>query len=209
MLTLLARGRHFVLVTAIALSACATPAPSIQRYDFGVPAADAVKASPAGTATVDVAVTAPVWLETPAVLYRLGYADAAQLRAYGQVQWVAAPARLMEQALLAVSPGERPSACRGTSVAPPLLDVNLQEFSQDFDSPGQSHVVLRARVRVLAGHTHAVLAQRQFDLRAVAPSPDGPGAVHGLRDLARSFAADALAWSASCPADTGGADSGH
>jgi len=194
-----------VVMAAAQLAACSTPAPAIKRHDFGVPPAAPGDAARAPGATPEVTVSAPIWLDTPSVLYRLDYADDSQLHAYAQTQWVAAPSRLLEQALLASGPTDDPRVCSAAGGAPVRLDVNLQEFSQAFDKPGDSHVVLRAKVRVLSTHTHAVLAQRQFDLRAAAPTPDGPGAVHGLRDLAQTFAASALAWAASCPADNSSA----
>lgn len=195
------------LMAAAVLAACSTTAPAIKRYDFGIPPAASADAARTVGANPEVTVSAPIWLDTPAVLYRLGYADESQLHAYAQTQWVAAPSRLLEQALLASSLKDDPRACSAGGGPPVRLDVNLQEFSQAFDSPSDSHVVLRAKVRMLSTRTHAVLAQRQFDLRAAAPASDGPGAVHGLRDLAHAFAASALAWAASCPADTSGAQS--
>lgn len=177
------------------LGACGTNAPNIERYDFGVPVAPANggQAVPAGP---DVAVWAPAWLDTPAVLYRLAYADESRLHAYAQTQWAASPARLVEQALKAVAPADTLRACEPVSDAPARLEIDLLEFSQVFETPQASHVVLRARARLMTGHARAALARRDFDLRAPTPSPDGPGAVHGLRDLAQAFATQAVSWAA-------------
>jgi len=195
------RKRHFLLLAAALLAACGTTPPAGSRYDFGpVPAAAAAPAQ-AAEMPPGVVVVAPVWLDSPSVLYRLAYDDETQLHAYAQTQWVAAPSRLLEQALASASAASAPRSCGDASATPARIEVNLEEFSQDFDSPRESHVVLRARVRVLAARTHALLAQRQFDLRAPASSPDGPGAVHGLGGLARGFAAAATAWAGSCPAE--------
>jgi len=198
-------SRCLALFAAALVAACATPAPTINRYDFGAPAGQATNAALADADTPDVVVLAPVWLDNPSVLYRLGYADASQLHAYAQTQWVSAPTRLLEQALMLAGAGNAPRACGEALAAAGRLEVNLQEFSQNFDSPQSSHVVLRARARLLAAHTHALLAQHQFDLRAPAATPDGPGAVHGLGTLAHDFAAAAFAWAASCPPEVSGA----
>jgi cholesterol transport system auxiliary component len=99
----------------------------------------------------------------------------------------------------------RPAAPASAAPAPARLQVELEEFSQVFESPQSSHVVLRARARLLAGRTHAILAQQDFDLRSAAPSADAPGAVHGLRDVASSFSLAALAWAASVAAPPCGA----
>jgi len=198
MLKLTAGRRILALVAALLVAACGTAPAAIDRYDFGVTPARSAGNVLANAGTADVIVLAPVWLDTPSVLYRLGYVDASQLHEYAQTRWVAAPSRLVEQALMDAGAGNAPPACADASTAG-RLEVTLQEFSQDFDSPQSSHVILRARARLLAAHSHALIAQRQFDLRAAAATPDGPGAVHGLGELAHAFAASALAWVASCP----------
>jgi len=152
----------------------------------------------------DVVVWSPAWLDTPAVLYRLAYADESRLHAYAQTQWAAAPARLIEQALKGVRPADAARACEAVADASTRMEIDLLEFSQDFDTPQASHVVLRARVRLMTGHARAAVARRDFDLRAPAPSPDAPGAVHGLRDLAVSFANQAVVWAASAAPCAGG-----
>jgi cholesterol transport system auxiliary component len=186
------------------LLACSTP-PAMVRYDFGVPApaGTAAPTGPADYTAAGIEVLAPPWLDTPAVLYRLSYADESQLHAYAQSQWVAPPARLLELALRQAGSVHRALSCGGSgtreaaaAAATAQVVVDLEEFSQVFEAAQSSHVVLRARVRLLAARTRALVAQREFDLRSAAISPDAPGAVHGLRDLGRAFAADALTWAA-------------
>jgi len=188
------------LALAAVLAACGTAAPPV-RYDFGVPPAPpaAATAVSAPVAVAEVEVAAPAWLDTSALLYRLAYADDTQVHAYAQSQWVAPPARLVEQALRRAA-GAAP-ACPGKAAsdgapAPAHLAVELEEFSQVFDTPQASRVVLRARARLLAPRSHELLAQHDFDLRTAAISPDAPGAAHGLRDLADTFAGAAVSWAA-------------
>lgn len=185
------------------LGACGTSTPGIERYDFGVPAAPA-SGGQAASAAPDIVVWSPAWLDTPAVLYRLAYADESRLQAYAQTQWAAPPARLVEQALKAAAPADSPRTCEPASDMPARMEVDLLEFSQVFETPQASHVVLHARVRLMTGHARAAIARHDFDLRAPAPTPDGPGAVHGLRDLARAFASQAVSWgAAAAPCATG------
>lgn len=208
---LAARTRAAAAALAAAmLGACSTPAP-VARYDFGVPAADAAGAhAPGGPAGLTVQVGAPPWLDSTALLYRLAYDDEAQLRAYAQAQWVAPPAGLLEQelrsaALVAATPACATAPVRdpqgaagpGTASGPAAsLHVELLEFSQDFSTPQASQVILRARVRLLAARTNAVLGQREFELRSAASQPDAIGAAHGLSGLAKSFSRSALDWAA-------------
>jgi cholesterol transport system auxiliary component len=196
---------HACLLFAGLLVACSTPFP-VERYDFGVPpTVDPAPGAPApgAYAASEVEVLAPAWLDTPAVLYRLAYADDSQVHAYAQSQWVAPPARLVEQALQRAAIVPATAACSGpargetaTAAGTARLSVELDEFSQVFDSAQSSRVILRARVRLLAARTHALLAQRDFDFRNAAISPDAPGAVHGLRDLTNAFVASVMAWAA-------------
>ncbi len=197
-----------VLALLALCQACGTPPGPINRYDFGT-AAHAGAAEPADPPAsarsgdsdldLDIDVVAPAWLDTVAVVYRLDYVDASQVHAYAQSQWAAPPARLLEHLLrqrrLAVPP------CPAGRVRDPSADgtrlrVDLQEFSQGFSSPDTSAVVLRARARLLAPHTHALVAQRDFDLRAAAAAPDASGAVHGLRDLSFELSDKLLSWAA-------------
>jgi cholesterol transport system auxiliary component len=193
------------IVLSTLLIACSTPAPVV-RYDFGVPPVvntPPLAPVPGDYAAAEVEVLAPAWLDTPAMLYRLAYADESQVHAYAQSQWVAPPARLVEQAMRRVGTVHGELSCGGSTTreaapaaAATRVAVDLEEFSQVFDAPQASRVVLRARARLLAARTHAVLAQRDFDLRSAAPSADAPGAVHGLQDLTNLFAASVTTWAA-------------
>ena len=200
-----ARVPGFVLgiILSALLLACSTPAPVV-RYDLGVPPVantPPLAPGPGDYVAAEVEVLAPAWLDTPALLYRLAYADESQVHAYAQSQWVAPPARLVEQAMRRLGAVQRSCGGSATREAAPdaaatRLAVELEEFSQVFDAPQASRVVLSARARLLAARTHAVLAQRDFDLRSAAPSADAPGAVHALQELTNLFAASVTTWAA-------------
>ena len=89
------------------MAGCSTlqPPPRPAVYDFG-PGAVAVTASAAATSAAvrlspvlltDVETTPA--LDTTAVLFRLNYADAQQLRPYAQARWSMPPAQLLRQRL--------------------------------------------------------------------------------------------------------------
>jgi cholesterol transport system auxiliary component len=205
-----ARAPRVIAVLALLTlcQACSIPPSPINHYDFGTaarPVAADSADSPSGARSgdrdldLDIDVVAPAWLDTAAVVYRLDYADPSQVHVYAQSQWAAPPARLLEHLLQQRRMPARP--CPAGSIGDPSaagarLRVDLQAFSQDFSAPATSSVVLRARARLLAPHTHALLAQQDFDLRAAAMDPDATGAVHGLRDLSFDFSGRLLSWAA-------------
>jgi cholesterol transport system auxiliary component len=138
------------------------------------------------------------------LLYRLGYEDPYQLRPYAFARWSAAPGQLIRQRLRDVLGRERPVLDQSAAAAlarrggtpPPVLRVELEEFSQLFDSPHESQGVLRLRATLLenTGGGERLLAQRSFDVRRPAPSADAPGGVRALTAAVDAAAADIAAW---------------
>jgi hypothetical protein len=49
-------------------------------------------------------VSAPAWLDSPSITYRLAYLDAARPQAYADSRWVASPAELIAVRLRGASP---------------------------------------------------------------------------------------------------------
>lgn len=190
-------ARLALLLAAVLLSACALPAraPAPLLYDFG-PAATPLPAEPSNPRPVlAVRVQASPALETSAILYRLAYADAQQLRAYSQSRWAMTPAELVQQRLrdglgrqfALLSPGEG---------APRLLHVELEEFSQVFATPTDSNGLLRLRASVLqrspAGEQ--LLAQRELLLQRPAPSADAAGGVRALTVVTDAAVSELQQW---------------
>ena len=176
-------------------------------YDFGpvAPAATAVGAPTlqARSALVLPEVEVSGILETPALLYRLGYDDPHQLRPYAFARWSGPPGELLRQRLRDVLGRDRavldPAAGaalarRGTP--PPVLRVELEEFSQLFDAPNDSKGVLRLRCTLLdntAGGERLV-AQRIFEVQRPAPSADATGGVRALTAATDAAAQDIARW---------------
>jgi cholesterol transport system auxiliary component len=190
-------GICLVLVTSgLLLSGCAAPergaAPVL--YDFGdrpLPS----QAAQSGTALPSLAtsVQATAALDGSAMLYRLAYSDEKQLRAYALARWAMPPAELVQQRLREVLSQQRAVLKPGEG-AQWLLQVELDEFSQVFESPGQSNGLVRLRATVLKASPAGdrVLAQRS--LRVQRPASSG-GAAGGVRALsaATDAAVDELA----------------
>ena len=176
-------------------------------YDFGpvapTAAVAAVPTSPARSALVLPEVEVSGILETPALLYRLGYDDPHQLRPYAFARWSGPPGELVRQRLRDVLGRERavldPAA--GAAIArrgtpPPVLRVELEEFSQLFDAPNDSKGVLRLRCTLLENTAggERLVAQRSFEVQRPAPSADATGGVRALTAATEAAAQDIARW---------------
>lgn len=199
------------VLAALLLDACSSAPPPPSRHDFGLPLQKPLAAPrlPASRA-LDAVVTAPAWLDSPALWYRLAYADPGQLQAYTRSAWVAPPAALLQARLREAldlqdaRPGDAPTAAGQVR-----LQVELEEFSQVFDSAASSHAQLQAQVRVIdaapAHGTGIVLAQRRFALEQPADTPDADGALRALRGAVDRFVVQVLEWTATVPVATAAA----
>ncbi|MEG0150870.1 MAG: ABC-type transport auxiliary lipoprotein family protein [Comamonas sp.] len=188
----------------LALAACSgLPTAPIQpvRYDLGL--AD-LGAQPASAAAPATALTPLVLAEvqtpglpdgTTAMFYRLNYADSQQLRAYQNARWGLPPAQMMEQRLRIRLGQERPILTEKDNVSATVSDkrtigvlrVEIDEFSQVFDSAQTSQAVVRLRAsligRASGGAGNALLSQKVFTAQTPAASNDAAG---GAQAMARS-----------------------
>jgi len=187
-----------VLLMAAAVVGCATPdKPSrATLYDFG-PGAMQQPASAPGPAPgpalsplVLADIEASAALDGGAVLYRLGYADAHQLRPYAHARWSAPPPQLIRQRLREQLAHDRPvldlnessALARSGGAMPRVMRIELEEFSHHFESPSQSAGVLRLRVTLMENTPagEKLVAQRAVAVRKAASTPDAPGGVRAL-----------------------------
>lgn len=202
------KRRLFVAALPIVLAGCSAlpERPTRQAlYDFG-PAPAAATPATAGERPPLVLpeVEAEGILETTALLYRLGYEDPHQLRPYAFARWSAPPPQLLRQRLREVLARDRAVLDSGGAAAlarrgaerPPVLRVQLEEFSQLFDSPGASRGLLRVRCTLLevGGGGERLVAQRSFDVERPAPSADAPGGVRALTAAVDAAALDLARW---------------
>lgn len=155
-------------------------------------------------------------LEGTAMLYRLAYANPQQLRPYAQARWSMPPAQLLRQRLRArlgeryalLNAGDRligsaAATTTGTGVGtaapprPPLsLRLELEEFSQLFDTPAHSTGLLRLRATLTLASPSGeqVINQKTFTLQRPAPTPDAPGGVQALAEVSEAVALEVEAW---------------
>ena len=199
-----------VLSLALLLGACSSLPDRPTRpvtYDFGpgvitAPTAGADKPLPA----LALAEVEPSGLleGSTGVLYRLAYADAQKLLPYAQARWSTPAAQLVRQRLretlgqrrAVFSAGESAALMRTNGALPRILRVDLEEFSQIFDSPGSSAGVVRLRVTLLDSTPEGdrLLGQRLVVVQRPAASPDAAGGVRALAQAADAAAQEIEAW---------------
>ena len=177
-------------------------------YDFGPgPAASAAAASPAAAALPTLAlaeIESNTRLDGTQILYRLGYADANELRPYGQSRWSLPPAQLLRQRLrdalaerrTVLGPEESATIARAEGKVPDTLRISLDEFSHYFESAGSSVGLVRMRATLIRGTTGGdrVLGQRSFTVRRPAPSADAAGGVKALAAATDTAVAEIVQW---------------
>ena len=177
-------SRGVFLIYLCVLTGCAQPGASVRSavYDFGPGAVSAAPASPARAPAplaplLITEIESSPALDSTAVLYRLAYADAQQLQAYAHARWSMTPAQLLRQRLR-----DSPGSHRSNPQPALTLHLELEEFSQLFDTPTTSVGLLRLRASVTQTRPDGEkwLAQRTFTVQRPAPSADAPGGVRAL-----------------------------
>ena len=156
------------------------------------------RSNPALAGTVLIApVRAPAWLDDTGIVYRLLYEDALRTHSYATSKWGAEPVSLLTDRLRS----RFASLAQGV-VAPGFsarsdytLRVELEDFSQHFDEPSQSRVLVRARATLLDSEGRKLLAQRVFEVERPA-APNAPGAVKALTEATAVFLEDVASWAA-------------
>jgi cholesterol transport system auxiliary component len=139
-------------------------------------------------------------LDSTAVLYRLAYSDAQQLRPYAQARWSMAPAQLLRQRLREHLGQRRAvlNAAQGMVVPPAALSLHLEldEFSQLFESADRSSglVRLRATVGQAANGMERLVAQRSFVVQRAASTADAAGGVRALTGAADAVIEEIAVW---------------
>ena len=162
-------------------------------YDFG-PGVLSTALERAGTTLPPLALaditTSGGALDNQAVLYRLGYTDAQQLRPYSQARWSMPPALLVRQRLrerlgqhrAVLTAREGVALNRSQNVNLAMLRLELEEFSQLFSAPDASVglVRLHATLVEITPAGERLIAQRALAVQRPAPSADAPGGVRAL-----------------------------
>ncbi len=169
--------RIAVLMATCLLAACSSVVrntPPVAVYDFGLPAARLV--ADGAWSRLALEVKSPAWFESLNIDYRLTYDEPLKQREYIGSRWAGAPGvllalRLRQQIGTANVAGNTAVDC--------LLRVELQEFSQIFDTPQQSRALLQGHVSLIDGKRQ-VLAERPVIIEKPAATADANGGVKAL-----------------------------
>ena len=169
--------RVLIVLAACLLSACVggtKNVPPAVVFDFGLPAARLVADGTWSRLALEV--RSPSWFDSLNVDYRLAYDDPLRQREYAGSRWAGSPGVLLAQRLrqqLGVV------SAAGNAAADCLLRVELQEFSQVFDSPQQSRGVLQASVGLI-DPGRRMLAERPVAIDTPSATADAHGGVNAL-----------------------------
>lgn len=192
---------YFLLVGLLLAGCSAGPATrdTPVTYDFGPQQADTGGAKTLRASVLLQSIAAPVWLDTPAIVYRLAYQDAARQQSYANSRWATAPASLLAQRLrsrlAAASEGGVVSGSDGAR-ADYALRVELEEFSQVFDAADRSRGVVVARASLVNTAKRSLIAQRGFSVERAAGSADADGGVRALTAASSELIDAIIAWTA-------------
>lgn len=196
----------FPFLAAMLLAGCATPRTQTPTaiYDFGLErpsvassAADASSSEPRLSASLLVAATSPAWLDNAAIQYRLLYHDPARSYTYASSRWAAAPATLLTQRIKDRIAGVNNDGVVSTGDgvrADYALRLELEEFTQVFDTPHQSRAVIKLRASLIERNTRSLVAQRSFSLAQAAPSANAEGAVRALTEASGKLIENLIDW---------------
>lgn len=181
-----------LLLLIVSLGGCFTAGKrggdvALAVYDLG-----AFKDSTAGAQRkrpMAIEVRAPLWFDSLGIDYRLGYSEPNRLREYSRARWVGPPAQLIQLRLIRdlgyIPSGQGKAAC--------VLRVDIDEFSQVFDTAETSRAVLQGRVQWL-DRSRGRLLEKQIVLQAQASSPDSQGGVTAMSQLVGELSGSIAAW---------------
>ena len=192
------RGTFSLITVLLLATGCALPDKPTRAtlYDFGPGALSTPgRASPAAGAELpplaiaDIATSGGA-LDNQAVLYRLGYTDAQQLRPYSQARWSMPPAQLVRQRLrermsqrrVVFNAREGVALNRSQNANLLMLRLELEEFSQLFSAPDASVGLIRLHATLInvTPSGERLIAQRNLAVQRPAPSADASGGVRAL-----------------------------
>lgn len=188
------------LTGSVLLAGCASNAPSMALYDLGPLHASATANQLAPLPAISVAdIQAPAWLDSPMMYYRLNYANNQQPRPYSASKWTMPPAQLFGERLksrLSQAGGVVVPAVDG-ALNLPVLRIEADDFSQLFDSAGQSSAHIAMRASLFDGRT--LRAQKMFVAQVPAASADAQGGAAALASASDAIINEMAVWLATLP----------
>ncbi|ABR90519.1 ABC-type uncharacterized transport system, auxiliary component [Janthinobacterium sp. Marseille] len=196
--------RRLLIALALAgsalLTGCAGNAPALTLYDLGPLQAQKTDTTVNNLPALSIAeVAAPSWLDTQMMFYRLNYANNQQPRPYAGSQWAMPPAQLLEQRLkarLSQAGGIVVPADNGAANLP-ILRIEVDDFSQSFDSAQHSTINIAMRASLFDGRN--LRAQKMFSRQLPTVSADAQGGAAALASASDAIINEIAVWLSTVP----------
>lgn len=167
---------------------------SMVNYDLGPQRVPAQSANRSGMTLMVPPAVSPAWLDSPGIVYRLAYQDAARPQTYAQSRWVDTPAALLTQRVRSRFAAAGPVVGSGDGArADFALQIEIEDFSQSFSTAERSQVSIRIRATLVNLANRTLHAQRTFSLEQAAGA-DAEGAARGLAQTADAVIESLLEW---------------
>ncbi len=141
-------------------------------------------------------ITAPSWLDTRDISYRLAYHNPIQAYTYAHSRWASPPAFLLTQQIkqrITDTTSHLVINDSSIAIAENRLYIELEEFSQIFGSEHDSHVMIRFRAS-LVNNTHRLIAQKSFSTLETTPTADAQGAADAFAVANNRLLGDLVQW---------------
>jgi cholesterol transport system auxiliary component len=182
----------FLAIAVIAGCASRVDAPT--QYDLGLLPTAVATSAPALSAISLADVNAPAWLDNNMMFFRLAYANEQQPRPYASSRWTMPSAQLFQQRLKSrlAQAGGAVLAMSDAALNVPLLRIDMDDFTQTFDTPSHSVATLQVRASLFNGRV--LLAQKSFSSRTEAPSADAAGAARAFVNANDAVIGDMMNW---------------
>ncbi|OQK17484.1 hypothetical protein AU255_06285 [Methyloprofundus sedimenti] len=133
--------------------------------------------------SIPVTLSAPVWLWSERIRYRLLYKDATAVAYYNLDRWEAPLPALLERRIKVT--GKQPAL---------KLQIRLTEFEQQFESINNAQVVMTFTVSAFSGDSNSLLAKRSFTLSHKTATADANGAIAGFVVLTEQANKEIAVW---------------
>lgn len=188
-------GPPIVLCALCGCSLLMPKQPTKIHFDLGsepTRQTDPVQSSQVDLIVYDI--TAPAWMDSTSMYYRLAYQNAAIPWPYAGSEWVMSPSALLTQRLRSSAALYSDGDLRRVGDEPRAvyrLHSELLEWEQIFDEPHRSRGVLRLRATV---EGEGLSAQRTFAIERSAPTADAAGGVSALTQCSDDLAASIIEW---------------
>lgn len=131
------------------------------------------------------------------IYFRLAYINPTRSYTYANSRWAASPAILLSQQLrnmIVTKTANQVLKDSSTAKSDYVLHVELEEFTQVFDTIDSSHVVISMQANLVGRKSHELLAQQTFSVKKNANTADAVGAVNALANASDLIISELIDW---------------